>query len=130
MRLTRGKDKVLFRFLYTLSEVKSAELLQRVIFDFSEGIDLPVSEGTVLNSAKHAVTRNRSSRTAHHDLILYSKEGPIPLQIKNSFMNPLSMKQLKVFRISADEVDILIWIYLGDLNSLRLKTHFASMSFF
>ena len=129
LRLTRGKDDVLFRFLYTLSEDESAERLKRITFDFSEGIDLPVSEGTVFNSAKHAVTRNRSSRTAHHDLILYSKEGPIPVQIKNSFKNPRSKeikKQLKVFRNSADEVDILIWIYLGDLNSLRLKTHFAS----
>ena len=126
-RLSDGTIDIPFNILYDSNE--DAELLQRVTLNFSQGIDYPVSEATVLNSVKHAVTRNRNSPTAHHDLILYSEEGPIPVQIKNSFKNPRSKevkKQLKVFRKSADEVNILIWIYLGDVRTLGLKTVFAS----
>ena len=124
-RLEYGEVDVKFDSLYNLHQ--SAPPLHNRTIDFSQGIDFPDKEATVESCTTQTVTRNRESPTAHHDIILYSKEGPIPLQVKASFKTPTSKQinsQLKVCKQSDKHVTLLIWISLINETSSRIKQRF------
>jgi hypothetical protein len=114
------------------SDDDSSDEMTSRTFDFSGGISNPDAEATVESSPlPHAVTRNGRSRLALHDLILFSREGPAPVQVKASFKVPTPKKiddQLKKYRPSPKrppptQVDLLIWISLGDINELRRQQY-------
>jgi hypothetical protein len=94
----------------------------RRTFDFSDGIAYPSVEATIdSRDLAHAVTRNKKGPSALHDLILFSKEGPIPVQVKASIE-----KQLRVYRPNPglpppERVDLLIWVSLCDVAEMRRR---------
>ena len=129
-RITENVPDITFNQIYypSQAEQSTGQLDQRVI-DFSEGIVSPTVEATIETSPlAHAVTRNNNNRNAHHDMILYSKEGPIAVQVKASFNNPSKTditKQLKASNGSDVDVPVLIWMSLGDLTGTQVKRAFS-----
>ena len=93
-------------------------LLSQATVDFSQGISLPKQGATVLNlPTDNAVILNTEKSTAHHDLILPTSIGPVPVQAKASFdisNPPVFQSQLLVDK--GQEVEALIWLYLGHKN--------------
>jgi hypothetical protein len=130
-RLQDNKKQLRFgKIYYKDSEVVDSEgaawaKLRKMKIDFSEGIDHPTDEATVDSSTlKHAVSRNDKNKTAHHDMILYSNKGLIAVQAKASLRTPTPKaikSQLKVHKGTDRQVDLLIWIFLGDLAATRLR---------
>jgi hypothetical protein len=124
-KLTTGENDVSFRSLYRSEFAEWSTILDVRTFDFSQGLNLPLT-GEVVGSKTlaHAVTWNVELRNAHHDLILYSKQGSIPVQLKYSFDTPTTYQlddQLKVHRNGQETVDKLIWVSLADLPEIRRK---------
>ena len=128
-RKYRRQTSVQFTSLYICSEEESLTLLKNRTLDFSDGIDCPKIEATIETSQlAHAVTRNSSIRSAHHDMILYSNEGPIPVQVKASFTRPTTADieiQLKANKRSDVTAPVLIWMSLGDFTVGSLRDKFS-----
>ena len=81
--------EVPFSSLYEAGAHESLALLRKRTVDLSEGIYLAKSEAaTVSTSRKHVIARNKENALAHHDMILYSEGGAIPIQVKDCFMPP------------------------------------------
>ena len=132
-KLQHGDVNVKFTSLYPLSSYHASSLLDNRTIDFSQGIDFPETEATVEKVSDHSVTRNREVTTAHHDMILSSKEGPIPVQVKASFRTPSAkdiISQLAVTRGADKQVDILIWISLTDSQTGVIKNKFKEQVVF
>jgi hypothetical protein len=133
LKLEGGVTDVCFTAIYLSSEFEELDLLKTRTIDLSQGIDYPTTEATIASSSLlHAVTRNREVQTAHHDMILYSKEGPIPVQLKASFKTPTGKhikNQLRAGRNSKNHVDVLIWISLIEAEP-RIKQRFKSQVVF
>ena len=59
-------------------------------------------------------------------MILYSDEGLIPVHVRASFAIPSPKdidRQLKPSQGSKEDVKVLIWILLGNLEETRRKRH-------
>ena len=93
------------------------EVFSQAMVDFSQGISLPASGASVAAAPEvKAVIHNINRSTAHHDIILPTSVGAIPVQAKASFSlsaESTFQSQLLVDKGSSEEVKALIWLYLG-----------------
>lgn len=94
--------------------------LDNLLLDLSEGIAYP--EGEIrINSRKKlpkAVIHNILNHNAHHDIILPTELGNIPVSAKASFRLEKKRvdQQLLLSKKTDKEVELLIWLYLGNLE--------------
>ena len=105
----------------------SEALLKQRTVDFSKGISLPTSVAKVERvELPHTVARNEHCKTTHQDIILFSKEGLIPIHVMASFKIPSPQDmdvELKRHNLDTQDGTLLIWIVLGNLEETRRKRH-------
>ena len=112
-------SQVSFSILYDFCEKEESEsLLSKYKFDFSKGINYPPTEKIVQNKLPMAVTHNKNFKNAHHDIILRSNLGNIPISAKASFVfeNSMIVEQQQVTKKLKKDVGLLIVLYLGSLK--------------
>ena len=113
-----------FSTLYDFDKQERKGVWDKVQVNLSQGIYFPSEEVFVDHqNLPYAVIHNRTIYHAHHDIILPTKQGAIPVSAKASFSYDGSKveEQRKVSKTSSDEVELLIWLYLGRLD--KDKTH-------
>ncbi|KAJ3308618.1 hypothetical protein HDV04_001031 [Boothiomyces sp. JEL0838] len=96
----------------------SKSLLDKFRLDLSGGIFYPSTEAFVDQSLPAAVIHNRVHHNAHHDIILPTQLGYIPVSVKASFTYGSKKidEQWYVSKTSSEKVEQLIWLYLGSLQ--------------
>jgi hypothetical protein len=122
---TKSSEFHPFTAIYDVdSSEKSYKILEKFAVNFSQGISLPETEAFV-NSVDSicAVIHNKKIHNAHHDIILPStvngKKVNIAVQAKASFdlsSKKTVEKQLCVSPHVQDQVQLLLWLYLGEEN--------------
>ena len=119
-----------FEDVYSLlPEDNAGEMLFDIEVDFSSGIYLPQSEATPLTEKLPlAVIHNRLIHNAHHDILLATNKGFIPVSAKASFAlsdkNVIS-SQLQIKRKPENDsvaVPLLIWLFLGASENTSAET--------
>jgi hypothetical protein len=105
----------------------SRKQLAQFQLDFSEGICYPENEAFTNQNLPKAVIHNRFTHNAHHDIILPTQQGGIPVSAKASFdydtkkMN----EQLLLSNTSNMKVAQLIWLYLGNVKKAEIHDNVA-----
>jgi hypothetical protein len=88
--------------------------------DLSQGIFYSDTELFIDQSLPPAVIHNKNARNAHHDIILPTNQGNIPISAK-AFVNlagaDVIKKQLFLSKNSAETSNMLIWLYLGSRDT-------------
>ncbi|KAI3656133.1 hypothetical protein MP638_000601 [Amoeboaphelidium occidentale] len=115
----------------TFSELYDVELSDEKTAQVLDGHCLNLSEGILLDRMEHfvdeeklakAIIHNCNIRTAHHDFILPSDKGLIPVSSKYS--TTLRVNDIEAQRLtrkgSNKRVQLLIWLYLGNDNQEML----------
>jgi len=108
----------------------SQSLLAKFQLDLSEGIFYPSTEAFVNQNLPLAVIHNRNHQDAHHDIILPTNLGCIPVSVKASFdyVTGKMNEQRLVSKTSSTNVIQLIWLYLGSLNKEERQANVAFLN--
>jgi hypothetical protein len=115
-------DTVPFCAIYDFGGAESEQsmhLLSDLKTDLSQGIYYPTTELSINQDLPHAVIHNKNIHNAHHDIILPTNQGGIPISVKASFNlagESVIIKQLW-FKNLAQSAKKLIWLYLGSRDT-------------
>ena len=112
---------VSFTSLYDFGGAESDDsksLLEKFRLNLSKGICYPAEVASVnQDTFPNAVIHNKRHHNAHHDIILPTSEGPLPISAKASFTFPAPStvtQQQSISKASQEEsAPLLIWLYLG-----------------
>ena len=88
--------------------------------DFSGGIFYPSEEVYADSQLPHAIAHNRKLRNAHHDIIIPTKSGNVPVSAKAVLAEPESISVAKQLQSKpgGSKVRLLLWLYLGKLHGV------------
>jgi hypothetical protein len=115
-------NMVPFCAIYDVGGVESEQsmhLLLDLKTDLSQGIYYPNIELSIDQDLPHAVIHNKNIHNAHHDIILPTNQGVIPISVKASFRlagESVINRQL-YFNKFAQLANKLIWLYLGSQDT-------------
>lgn len=136
LSLVRNKKNFLFTEIYDFGDDKvNCNKLLGTRVDFSRGISHPDDEVFVNSDDLTAsVIHNVKTRNAHHDIILpvlnsATKYKAIPVSCKASFnLSPTGVieRQLQVSKENGDKVNLLIWLYMGNMSR---ETYYENIVF-
>lgn len=122
---SRADGYVKFSRLYNveISDKKTIEALQEYSLNLSDGIVLDTKERFVNEgNLPKCIIHNRNVHNAHHDIILHSNHGGIPVSSKySSTLDGKDIEKQKMVRRGSNEkAKLLIWLYLGNDNRENL----------
>jgi hypothetical protein len=130
---TSSNTLVPFSDLYDFGGAESEtsqSLLGNFQLDLSEGIFYPQIEAFVNDDLPLAVIHNLNNHNAHHDIILSTNLGCIPVSVKASFDYSVGKmnQQWLVSKTSSKNVIQLIWLYLGSLGKEERQENVAFLN--
>ena len=113
----QASSPILLSDIFQLRGGKDALIyLSKATVDLSDGIARPSTQRKITKKLSRSVIHYVNLKTAHHDIIIPTGLGPVPVQVKATFnLNPPAdiCKQLLVSRNSTESTPALIWVYLG-----------------
>jgi len=113
------------------AESKASEsLLVKYELNLSEGIFYPPKEAFVDNNLPWTVVHNQNHHNAHHDIILPTNLGCIPVFVKASFDYVIGKinEQWFVFKTSSTKICQWIWLYLDSFANERKQEEVAFLN--
>jgi hypothetical protein len=117
------EDMVPFCQIYDFGGAESDQsrsLVSSLMIDLSEGIFYSEKEVFIQQNLPHAVIHNKNNHNAHHDIILPTNQGGIPISAKASVSlagESVIDRQLFLSKNSIEAAKMVIWLYLGSRDT-------------